>query len=109
LSYSTFSRFISIGVEKYGNEVDVSKGNDDASVIEAFVTRKKRASVRDDAHRLWEAREWTKIQEIFEKYGFIPFDDKVSKECRVQLCCISVCTGFTMITRIPPCPNFPSG
>jgi hypothetical protein len=81
LSYSTFSRFVTIGAEKYGDQVDVSKGSDDASVIEAFVSRKKRTSVKDEAHCLWETREWIKIQEIFEKYGFIPFDDRVSREC----------------------------
>lgn len=106
LSYSVFSRFVSIGVDNYGDQVDVSKGNDDASVIEAFVSRKKRASIKDDAHCLWEAREWINIQEIFEKYGFIPFDDRVSKGAFPLH---SIRTGFTMTTRTPPCPSFQSG
>lgn len=78
MKYTSFAHWLSIGAARYGDEMCIVKGKDDASLIETYMSSKKRLLNNDDPtiHDSLE-RNWISIREIFEKFDFCPFDDRV--------------------------------
>lgn len=77
MRYSTFAHWVHLGAVRYGDTVDLNKGKDDASIIEHYISLKTRSSNDPDVtHEALEIR-WLEVREVFEKYHFVPYDDKV--------------------------------
>lgn len=85
MKYTSFAHWVAIGAARYGDAMNVVKGQDDASIIEHYMAARNR-TVNDDDNSVHEELEqaWVIVRETFEKFDFIPFDDKVSllRECR---------------------------
>lgn len=75
MKYSSFAHFVHIGALRYGDEIDIGKGSLDALTVESYINAKISAgSLGSEALD----ERWIKVREIFEKFNFIPFDEKVS-------------------------------
>ncbi|KAH7336889.1 hypothetical protein B0J17DRAFT_665274 [Rhizoctonia solani] len=70
LSFGSFVHLLNIAVDRMGyKELDWAKNGDDGSVFRQWLMDKKSLGGRTRV-------EWEAIQEMFEKYGFIPFCPK---------------------------------
>jgi hypothetical protein len=77
MKFTSFAHWVNLGASRYGDAVEVTKGKDDAALIENYIVLKSRALHDSNiSHETLEAR-WVEVREIFEKYEFVPFDEKV--------------------------------
>jgi hypothetical protein len=74
MKYSSFAHFVSIGAARYGDDIDLLKGGGDAAVVESYIHFKTTPGAVSPESL---DERWLKVREIFEKYQFIPFDEKV--------------------------------
>lgn len=82
MKYSAFAHFVGIGATLYGDDIDILKGGGDAAIIESYIHSKTTSGPGSGQEGLNES--WVKIREIFEKFHFIPFDEKVW--CKLTVC-----------------------
>lgn len=77
MRYATFAHFVGVGATRYGDDVEVLKGGGDAAIIETYMDAKKHPTHSLHLTETLDER-WAKVRAVFEKYEFIPFDEKVS-------------------------------
>lgn len=77
MKYTAFAHFVNLGATRYGADVDILKGGGDAAIIESYISAKTSSNHHMNPENLDER--WLKVREIFEKFHFIPFDDKVCR------------------------------
>lgn len=79
LSFGSFVHLLDVAVNRMGfKEVEWSKNSDDGAVFRQWLVDKKSHGGRARV-------EWETIQEMFQKYGFIPFCPKVSANACANL------------------------
>lgn len=103
MKYTAFAHFVSLGATRYGADVDILKGGGDAAIIESYISAKTSSSHHMNPENLDER--WLKVREIFEKFHFIPFDDKV---CRHVLVFAQVKNAAHILRQDPALKMFPS-
>jgi hypothetical protein len=75
LSFESLVHLLNIAQQTLGyKDLDWSKNSDDGAVFRQWLVDKKSHGVRARV-------DWEVIQEMFQKYGFIPFCPKVSLNC----------------------------
>lgn len=94
MKYSSFAHFVNLGSARYGDDVNIWKGGDDASIIEAYINAKIHSSQNFGLESLDER--WVKVREIFETFHFVPFNEKVF----IQSCAQDVLSNIHNETRI---------
>lgn len=82
LTFSSFAHFVSVGAARYGDEIELGKGIWDVGIVERYVELKTRGhgfggGGEADGDVLDER--WAEVRELFEKFEFCPFDDKVRR------------------------------
>lgn len=82
MKYTSFAHFVCIGAARYGDDIDLLKGGGDAAVVESYIQFKTNPGAISPESL---DERWLKVREIFEKYQFIPFDERVSLSLRTRL------------------------
>lgn len=96
LSFDSFVHLLNIAANRMGyRDLDWSKNADDGAVFRQWLVDKKSHGGRTRV-------EWETIQEMFQKYGFIPFCPKVSSFPRIQV------ASFLHGAKGPTCTRFPT-
>jgi hypothetical protein len=109
LPFSIFAYIVKLGAEKFGDNVDVSKGQDDGTVFSSWLDGRKYAPKftglkAREQEQTWQTEQWNTVSTVFEKYGFIPFRYEHKTSLPVHLPPLTCGSDTSSSPRV--CPSF---